>query len=351
MAMRMRTWLIVVCCGLTPTVLFAQGSIAGVVRDTSGAVLPGVTVEAASPVLIEKVRTAATDGAGQFKIIDLRPGTYTITFTLAGFNVAKREGIGVTGTQTTTVNADMRVGAIQETVTVTAETSVVDIQSTTKQTVFNTELINALPTNRTTQGFGALVPGAVVSGTNVGGSAPEALNSVSSIHGLGDTRVMSNGVTTGTLMGGQSVDMHFQNPAANEEVAFDTAGVSADGATGGTRINYIPRDGGNTFKGTFFATYSNSSMQASNFTPRVQALGLTAVNANIRNWDYNPGAGGPIAKDKLWFWVTGRSQVGDQNIGGQFFNKNAGNPNAWTYAADTTQQAFTTGTWWTRRRV
>src|SRR5262249_2042008 len=323
-----------------------QASLAGVVKDASGAVLPGVTVEAASPVLIEKVRSVATDSVGTYKIENLRPGTYTLTFMLAGFNTLKRNGVELSGTQTVTINADLKVGGLEETIVVTGETPVVDLQSTTKQTVFNTELISELPTNRTTQGFGALVPGATVSGTNVGGSAPEALNSVSSLHGLGDTRVMSNGVTTGTLMGGQSVDMSFKNPAANQEVAFDTAAVSADGATGGTRVNYIPRDGGNTFKATFFGTYSNSSLQGSNFTQRVKDLGLTAVNSTKRNWDSNPGGGGPIVKDKLWFWATARSQVGDQFIGGQFFNKNAGIPGAFSYVPDTSQQAITTGSWW-----
>src|SRR5499427_4308391 len=339
-------FLVVVLFLLTPTLARAQATLAGVVKDASGAVMPGVTVEAASPALIEKVRSVASDGVGAYKIENLRPGTYTLTFTLTGFNTVKRNGVELTGTQTVTINAELRVGGVEQTIVVTGETPIVDVQSTTKQTVFNTELINQLPTNRTTQGFGQLVPGAIVSGTNVGGSAPEALNSVSSLHGLGDTRVMSNGVTTGTLMGGQSVDMHFQNPAANEEVAFDTAAVSADGATGGTRVNYIPRDGGNVYKFTFFGTYSNQGLQGSNFTQRVKDLGLVAVNSNKRNWDYNPGGGGPIVKDKLWFFATGRSQVGDQFIGGQFFNQNAGNPNAWTYVPDTTQQAITTGSWW-----
>src|SRR6185369_10169013 len=140
-------------------------------------------------------------------------------------NVVKRDGVQLTGTQTATVNADLKVGAVEETITVTGETPIVDIQSTTKQMVFNAEMINQLPTNRTTQGFGQLVPGATVSGTNVGGAAANAVDGVSSLHGLGDARVMSNGVTTGTLMGGQSVDMHMANPAANEEVAFDTAAV------------------------------------------------------------------------------------------------------------------------------
>src|SRR5678815_2798719 len=113
----------------------AQSAIAGVVTDTSGAVLPGVTVEAASPVLIEKVRTVVTDGAGQYRIIDLRPGAYTVTFTLPGFNTVKRDGVELEGTFSATVNADMRVGALEETITVTGAAPVVDLQSVRTQSV------------------------------------------------------------------------------------------------------------------------------------------------------------------------------------------------------------------------
>ena len=116
---------------LVPSMAYAQASIAGVVRDTSGAVLPGVTVEAASPALIEKVRTVVTDGAGQYRIVELRPGTYTVTFTLPGFNTVKRDGIELPGTFIATVNAEMRVGALEETITVTGAAPVVDVQSAT----------------------------------------------------------------------------------------------------------------------------------------------------------------------------------------------------------------------------
>src|SRR5580765_3931558 len=101
-----------------PASAFAQASIAGIVKDASGAVLPGVTVEAASPALIEKVRSVATDGAGQYRVENLRPGAYTVTFTLAGFNAVKREGIDLRGTFTATVNADLTVGSVAETITV-----------------------------------------------------------------------------------------------------------------------------------------------------------------------------------------------------------------------------------------
>src|SRR5687768_13031273 len=112
---------------VTPALTYAQASITGIIKDSSGAVLPGVTVEAASPALIEKVRTAVTSGSGQYRIENLRPGTYSVTFTLPGFNTAKRDGIELTGTFTATVNADLRVGSLEETITVTGETPVVDV--------------------------------------------------------------------------------------------------------------------------------------------------------------------------------------------------------------------------------
>src|SRR3979409_1820116 len=112
--------LALVCVLFAPAMARAQGaSIAGVGKDTSGAVLPGVTVEAASPVLIEKTREAVTDGSGQYKIINLLPGTYTVTFTLTGFSTVKREAVDVTGSSTAAINADMKVGTVAETITVT----------------------------------------------------------------------------------------------------------------------------------------------------------------------------------------------------------------------------------------
>src|SRR6516164_8988917 len=123
---------------LLPSAAFAQASIAGTVKDTSGAVVPGVTVEASSPELIEKVRTAVSDGTGRYRIENLRPGIYAVTFTLAGFNSFKREGIELSGSFTATVNADLRVGTVEETVTVSGETPVVDLQSAKRQQTIST---------------------------------------------------------------------------------------------------------------------------------------------------------------------------------------------------------------------
>ena len=150
-----------------PIVASAQTSaIAGTVKDASGAVLPGVTVEVSSPALIEKVRSATTDGAGQYKIIQLRPGTYLITFTLPGFNVVKRGNIELTSDFTAPVNAELKVGTVEETITVTAESPVVDTQSVTTRTVMTREVLDAIPTGRNIQAVGIMIPG---TGLSIGG--------------------------------------------------------------------------------------------------------------------------------------------------------------------------------------
>jgi hypothetical protein len=154
----LRILVVFICLVCAPSLIYAQGAITGVVKDASGAVLPGVTVEAASPALIEKVRAAVTDGSGQYRIIDLRPGTYTVTFTLTGFNSVRREGIELTGSFVSTVNIDMRVGSLEETITVIGESPIVDVQSIRRQTTVSGEVIASLPTSRSYGALFQLVP-------------------------------------------------------------------------------------------------------------------------------------------------------------------------------------------------
>ena len=161
---------VVACVIFLPSAAYAQASIAGVARDASGAVLPGVTVEAASPALIEKVRSVVSDGSGQYRIVDLRPGTYSVTFTLPGFATVKRDGVELTGAATATVNAEMRVGGVEETITVTGATPVVDVQGVQQQRVMNKDVIDALPTGRTTTNMAVLIPGMVLATTFSGES-------------------------------------------------------------------------------------------------------------------------------------------------------------------------------------
>ena len=173
----------------------AQSAIAGVVRDTSGAIMPGVTVEASSPALIEKSKTVVTDGEGQYKIVDLRPGVYTVTFSLEGFTTVKREGLELQSNFTMQINGELRVGALQESVTVAGATPVVDVQSNNKAQVLSRELLDAVPTAHTIQGMGQLIPGVQLTAPDVGGSQAGTadLHVGARVNDLADRRRTSTG--------------------------------------------------------------------------------------------------------------------------------------------------------------
>src|SRR4029079_18060285 len=167
---------------LVPASAYAQGSIVGTVKDPSGAVLPGVTVEASSPALIEKTRSVVTNAAGQYAIEGLRPGTYTVSFTLTGFSTVKREGTELTGNFIATVNADMKVGGVAETITVTGEVPVVDVTSARTQETLSNQTIKDIPSSRLYSSFTQIVPAINVQGNDVGG-ANAAVFSVFQVHG------------------------------------------------------------------------------------------------------------------------------------------------------------------------
>src|SRR5882672_4840304 len=327
----MSRWLkvlgVLTCIALVPAEVFAQGAgatIAGVVKDTSGAVLPGVTVQVASPALIEKTRETVTDGTGQYRIVDLRPGAYTVTATLTGFNTFKRDGIEVSGIPVITINADMKVGAIEETVTVSGETPIVDLQSTTKERVMSKEVLDALPTGRMYYTLGVLVPGVNSSSRDVGGTLGDTMGSLTAHGGsTGDQRILQNGLNVMTLQtGGGNIGGMVPNTNAAQEVAIDTSAASAERQTGGVSVNFIPRDGGNTMRGSMFATGAYEGQQASNFTQNLMDQGLTSPNNYKLNWDFNPGVGGPLMKDKLWYYYTYRNNGAFNYAAGMFYNQN-----------------------------
>jgi hypothetical protein len=321
----------------------AQASIAGVVRDTSGAVLPGVTVEAASPALIEKIRTVVTDGAGQYRIESLRPGAYTVTFSLTGFNTVRREGIELAGSFAATISPEMRVGAVEETVTVTGESPIVDVQSATKQRVIGEEVLQSIPTGRTQFTAATLIPGMNLNNQDVGGT--NIINTTGgsmTIHGSNgnDQRVMIDGLSTANSeLAGQASNF-LPNMGAVQEMAVDFSSGTADQSTSGVRINIIPREGGNLLRGTLFATGANSGFQASNYTTELRDRGLRTPNSVKMNYDVNPGVGGPLRKDALWFYASARWTKTQNYVGGMFDNKNAGLENVWTYDPDLSRPSF-----------
>ena len=323
---------------LMPGVVFAQASLAGVVRDTSGAVLPGVTVEASSPVLIEKVRTAVTDDTGRYAIPDLRPGTYRVTFSLAGFRTVVREGVELSGTLVTTANADLAVGAVEETITVSGASPIVDVQTTTRQAVLDQEIVSAIPSSRTPFTVGVLIPGVrrgAFMSQDVGGSVVQEVASLEANGGrTADQRMMVNGVALSSMIAGGWGGRAVPNATGTAEFAIDVSGVDAQAATGGVRINFIPRDGGNRFSGTLFGSYAGEDFAGDNYTGSdVQSRGLLTPNRIKQNGDFNPGFGGPISRDKLWFFVSGRYLFAENYVAGMFFNENVNRPDRFTYVA------------------
>src|SRR3954464_9619805 len=289
---------------LLPAAASAQSAIAGVVKDTTGAVMPGVTVEASSPVLIEKVRSVVTDGQGQYKIVDLRPGVYAVTFTLPGFNTAKRDAVELPTNFTATINGELRVGALEETVTVSGLSPVVDVQNAVQQTVLTRQVLDALPTGRSTPALGAMLTGARLALPDVGGTSGMQ-NRDLTVHGSDgrDTSFMVDGMILNGIEGDGSVQSYF-NDMMFEEVSYQTSAINAETSAGGVRANMIPKDGGNQYKGTVFVSGGNKSMQSDN-TADAKAQGLAAGDALNKVWDVNVAVGGPIKKDKLWFFASG----------------------------------------------
>jgi hypothetical protein len=341
--------ILIACLVLAPPVVYAQASaqasIAGTVRDASGAVLPGVTVEAASPALIEKVRVATTDGSGQYRIIDLPPGTYSVTFSLAGFGTARREGVELSGAFTATQSVELRLGTLEETVVVTGESPLVDVQSARRQQVLDRELTNAIPSSRTYYGLATLVPGIVTSTNDVGGLAGPATVTFS-VHGgrLSDGRLQVDGMGVGSTLGGGGVSFYSADISNAQEIVFTTSGGLGEAEVGGPVMSVVPRTGGNTYSGSFYFNLATEDMQSSNFTQELRDAGLTLPNSMTRLWDLNGAFGGPILRDRIWFFQTIRYQGNRKYVTNMFFNQNAGDPTAWTYQPDT-KRAFNDGTW------
>ncbi len=333
-----------VSLAIAPAAAFAQASIAGSVRDNSGAVMPGVTVEASSPALIEKARSVITSGTGQYAIVDLRPGTYTVTFTLPGFNTVKREGIELTGNFVASVNVDMRVGALEETITVSGEAPTVDVTSSKRQQTISGDVIAAIPSSRQYFGLTTLVPALNIQGNDIGG-ASGPIFSVFQIHGgrRNEGQVLVDGLSMGFQ--GMGVSFYVPEVGTAQEVTFSLSGGLGEAPTGGPQMNIVPKAGGNTFSGSLFVTGANGAMQGDNITQEIRDAGLTGRNELKKLWEVNPALGGPIRRDRLWFYGTFRHQGNRQLVAGMFENRNAGDPTKWTYDPDPSRQAVDDGTW------
>jgi carboxypeptidase family protein len=327
---------------LLPVVASAQATISGVVKDASGAVLPGVTVEASSPALIEKVRTTVTDGTGQYAIPDLRPGLYSVKFTLTGFAAVEREGVELSGTFTARINADMRVGGLEETIKVNAETPVVDVQSTQQERVLDREVLDALPNAGLRTALGVLIPSVDFRRQDVGGAGVRAVTGNMVAHGARseDAGTTLNGMSIASFGTGAATATIFMNPMGIQEMTIDTGSNDAELHAGGVRTNYTLREGGNTFHGVVFGAYAPGKLQSDNLTDSLRTRGLTEPNKIKANWDINPAFGGPILRDKVWFFGAARYNVTADYVAGLKWNKNTNNPNAWTYEPDENRRVW-----------
>ena len=334
---------------LVSTPAYSQPAVAGVVRDASGAILPGVSVEAASPALIEKSRTVVTDGSGQYRIVDLEPGTYTVTFMLSGFTTVKREGIELTGAGVTTINADLPVGAVAETVTVTGATPVVDTQTSTKrEVVLSNSVLAAIPATRTYGNILAMVPGVqsltldVNSTQSVTGTATNFFFTSRGGRGNEGT-VQVDGMNVGSAFGGGGVSSFAYDFVNAQEVQVTVAGGMGESDRGGPAFNIIPKTGGNTFSGSAFGSTAGKWSQGSNLDDDLRRVGITEPPGLIKNWDTNLAVGGPIKRDRLWFFNNVRSYGTHQDIPGLYANANALDPSRWDYVRDANVKARSAG--------
>jgi hypothetical protein len=331
-----------------PAIARGQGTagISGAVRDTTGAVLPGVTVEASSPALIERSRSVTSDEAGQYKIVSLPPGIYTVTFALTGFGGYKREGIELTTGFTATVNAEMRVGALEESVTVSGAAPVVDVQNTKRQVVVTRDIVDALPTGKTAVELATLIPGVqLMNGTGAGAAATGMGGSLGmdqfatlAAHGgrPADTRLEVNGININIF--GQRQDSSYANfqDGNVQEYSFEISAHSAESETGGVRVNLIPKEGGNSFHGQLFANFANDSLQSSNMTDELRRTGLRDPDKTKLLYTVNPSVGGPLKANKLWFYAGYSRMVNERLKAGTYFNTDLA---AWVPKFDVTRQA------------
>ena len=299
---------------LMPTFAFAQAQIVGQVRDESGGILPGVTVEAASPALIEKVRTATTDDQGRYRLEALRPGNYKLTFTLAGFSTVVRDAVEVPSDVVVTINADLKVGALEETITVSGETPQVDVQQASRTQVITRDIIDSLPVSRNVMSIGVLSPGVRPSTPDVGGSRMTEQVGLRA-HGLRgeDAEQLVEGMSIQSLEG---ASQSYFDDMLQSEITIMTSAIPADTSGGGIRMNSVLKDGGNIFSGSAFLGFSSGSWQSDNVDDTLRATPRSIRTANgIKHIHMFTGSlGGPIKRDKLWFIVTARHQSSDETV-------------------------------------
>ncbi len=302
--------------------LHAQSTIAGVVKDASGGVLPGVVVEAASDVLIEKVRSVITDAEGRYSLVDLRPGTYALTFAMQGFTTLKRDGLVVAAGVAVPINVELKIGVLDEMITVSGETPVVDVQTLATTQILKREVLDSIPTGRSIWAVGQVLNGVSMNSPDVGGSRGMQ-QTYMSVHGLSsggqDNTVLVDGMMINGMQTDGAVQTHL-NDAMIQEASYQTSNVSADTSGGGVRMNIIPRDGGNRPSGAWFSSWQGKQLSSNNLSDRLVSRGMRSVDSVDRVWDLNASQGGALRQDRLWYFGSFRHWGVDAPIADTFYS-------------------------------
>jgi hypothetical protein len=304
---RITTLLAYLIIAVTPMLAQNLGAIAGIVRDPSGSVIPGVTVEASSPALIEGKRVTTTGGNGEYRIVDLRPGVYTVTFTHEGFRSVRQEGISLDASFTVTVNGDMTIGQTAQEMTVTAEAPLIDVQNSLSQKAMDRATLDLIPTGRDPFAVGQLVPGVTTQTPDVGGTTgmQQATLQVHGSNGNDNVFVVDGMQIQHTGFSGNQTGFYY-NDSTMQSITYLTSSLPAEAPVGGIQISMIPQDGGNQFHGSVFGTGATQAMQSDNSNASLVDLGLKARNKIDTVYDLNATLGGPILKDRIWFFSSFR---------------------------------------------
>ena len=335
-----QTLALAVCLAVVlPARAFAQAAITGQVSQTDGTPIAGVAVETSSEALIEKTRATITDGDGRYRIEELRPGTYQVRFALQGWKSYRLDGVELSGSFTATVDAVLTVGPVNDTVTVIGEQPVVDVHTARRELTLGGDLVQSLPTTRSYNALLALMPGVVTTSDDTV-LFPAATSFP--FHGgrQNEGRLFVDGMNIGSPAAGNSATTYDVDVGQAQEVTFTFTGALGESETGGMVMNIVPKAGGNKTEGSFFASGSGKGMQSDNLTPQLTAQGVNRAAPYTRVYDISGTIGGPIISNRLWYFASAHRGGSTRTSTNVYYNLNAGDPNAWRYAPDSSRPEY-----------
>ena len=277
-------------------------------------------VEARSPALIESVKTAVTDANGEYQIVDLRPGTYSLAFTLNGFQTAKYENIVLTPSFTATINPVLQVGAVEQSVEVTGQAPIVDITSAVSEKALTQQTLEEVPVGRSVYQVTLFMPGATTTSPDVGGSQTAQITNLA-MHGTVDNTFAVDGMEINGVES-NNVTATYYNEGFNQAMTVQTSALPAEDG-GGVTVNMVKKQGSNTLHGDFYFTGTDHALQADNLSASQKALGLKAASAMDEAYDLNGGIGGAIRKNKLWYYGNFRRWIVNRLVANTFYPNGA----------------------------